>query len=52
MEALRGPAQRGAVQLREPPPLHLVPDDGDERGPAAGVLVEAREREEQVLEGV
>ena len=40
------------MQLLKPPPLHLVPNNGDARGPAPGILVEARERKEQVLERV
>ena len=49
LEPVRGPAQRGAVQVGEPAALHLVADDGDLGRPPAGVLVEAREGEEQVL---
>ena len=43
LEAVHRPTERGAVQLGESSPLHLVPDHGDARGPPAGVLVEARD---------
>lgn len=51
-EPVLGPAQRGAVQLCEPPALELVADDGDPGRVPAGVLVEAGDAEEQVLERV
>lgn len=43
------PAERGAVKLGEPAPLHLVANDGDAPWPTPSVLVEAGNGEDEVL---
>ena len=51
-EAVFGPADGGAMEVREPPSLHLVPDDGDVLRELARELAEAGDGEEEVLERV
>ena len=51
-EAVFGPAYGGAMQVREPSSLHLVPDDGDVLRELARELAEAGDGEEEVLERV
>ena len=51
-EALLGPTNSSPVQVCVPASLHLVPDNGDVFRVSPGVLVEAGDGEEEILEGV
>ena len=52
MEAVRGPAQGGAMEVCEPSTLHFVPNYGDQFWPASRVLVESSNGKQKVLKGI